>query len=249
MMTFSQIITDWKFWSALIALLALILSQLPPIYVFIRRAKLDLEVHSRIFITHKVGNPNLQIHLILRNVGGRVVRIKKMNANILRDNKKVMSLPAQTYVASPKDNQLILLTSFDLKPQTEWSHLVSFLNYFDRSDEKLYREAEIKLKNEISRRIDKSGEKNPVVAPPEIVEPFNKLLESNFKWFAGDYLLEIVIETDTLRANVSRKYRFTIFESQTESLMDHKKGYPSGDTIFWESAYYVGQSIEVEEKT
>lgn len=247
-MTFNHIITDWKFWSAFFALLALILSQMPPIHIILRRAKLDLEVYSRIFITHKVGNPNLQIHLILRNIGGRVVRVKKMNAVILRDNKKVMSLPAQTYVANQKDNQLVLLTSFDLKPQTEWSHLVSFLNYFDRNDEKLYREAEIKLKNEISRRIDESGEKNRVEAPSEVVEPFYNLLESNFKWFSGDYLLEIVIETNTPRANVSRKYRFTIFESQTESLMDHKKGYPSGDAIFWESAYYVGQSVEIEEK-
>lgn len=247
-MTF-DIITDWKFWSALIALLALILSQLPPMHIFIRKAKLDLEVYSRIFITHKVGNPNLQIHLILRNVGGRTIRVRRMSANISRDNEKIMSLPAQNYVANPINNQLVLLTSFDLKPQKEWSHLVSFLNYFNRNDERLYREAEIKLKNEISRRIDESGEKNPVVVPPKIVEPFNKLLESNFKWFEGDYLLEIVIETDTPRANVSRKYRFTIFESQTESLMDHKKGYPSGDAIFWESAYYVGQSIEVEEKT
>ncbi|SLJ85908.1 hypothetical protein [Psychrobacter sp. DAB_AL43B] len=115
-MTFNHIITDWKFWSAFFALLALILSQMPPIHILLRRAKLDLEVYSRIFITHKVGNPNLQIHLILRNIGGRVIRVKKMNAVILRDNKKVMSLPAQTYVANQKDNQLVLLTSFDLKP-------------------------------------------------------------------------------------------------------------------------------------
>lgn len=247
-MTFNHIITDWKFWSALIALVALILSQLPPIHVFIRRAKLDLEVYSRIFITHKIGNPNLQIHLILRNVGGRAIRVKKMKAVIFRDNKRVMDLPAQNYIANPKDNQLVLLTSFDLKPQTEWSHLVSFLNYFDRDEEKLYREAEINLKNEILRQRDEFGEKHFAIAPHEIVEPFNSLLESNFEWFAGEYLLEIAIETNNLKADVSRKYRFTIFESQTESLMNHKKGYPSGDAIFWESAYYVGQSIEVEEK-
>lgn len=142
-MTFGQIITDWKFWSALIAFLALILSQLPPIHILVRRAKLDLEVYSRIMITHKVGNPNLQIHLILRNVGGRTIRVKKMYAKISRDDNSVMHLPAQNYVASPKDNQLVLLTSFDLKPRTEWSHLVNFLNYFDRNEEKLYREAQI----------------------------------------------------------------------------------------------------------
>lgn len=105
------------------------------------------------------------------------------------------------------------------------------------------------IKNEILRQRDEFGEKHFATASHEIVEPFNSLFDKNFEWFAGEYLLEVFIETNKLRANVSRDYRFTIFESQTESLMDHKRGYPSGDAIFWESEYYVGQSIEVEEKT
>jgi hypothetical protein len=247
-MTFNQVITDWKFWSVVIALFALVLSQLPPIHILIRKAKLDLEVYSRVFITHKVGNPNLQIHLILRNIGGRVIRVRRMNANISRDSKSIMQLPAQTYVANPKDNQLVLLTSFDLKPETEWSHLVSFLNYFDRDEEKSYREAEINLKNEILRQRGEFGDKHFAVAPHEIVEPFINLFDKNFKWLSGEYLLDISIETDTPEANISKKYRFTIFESQTASLIEHKKGYPSGAAIYWESPAHVGQWIEVEEK-
>lgn len=247
-MTISQIITDWKFWSAVIALFALVLSQLPPIHILMRRAKLDLELYSRVFITHKVGNPNLQIHIILRNVGGRVIRVRRMNAIIWRDGKNVMQLPAQTYVANPKDNQLVLLTSFDLKPEAEWNHLVSFLNYFDRNEEKAYREAEINLKNEIIRQRDEHGEKHFAIAPLEIIEPFNNLFNKKFNWFAGEYLLEVSIEADTPRANISKKYRFTIFESQTDSLIEHKKGYASGAAIYWESPAYVGQWIEVEEK-
>jgi hypothetical protein len=187
-MTFSQVITDWKFWSVVIALFALVLSQLPPIHILMRRAKLDLEVYSRVFITHKVGNPNLQVHIILRNVGGRVIRVRRMNANVSRDSESIMNLPAQTFVASPKDNQLILLTSFDLKPETEWSHLVSFLNYFDRSEEKVYREAEIKLKNEIFRQREEFGEKHFAIAANEIVEPFNILFDKKFNWLAGELI-------------------------------------------------------------
>lgn len=231
-MNFNQIITDWKFWSAFIAFLALILSQLPPIHILIRRAKLDLEVYSRIIVTHKVGNPILQVHLIIRNIGGRDIRVRKMKATILRDNKPIMQLPALSYAANPQDNQLILLTSFDSKPQTEWNHLVSFYNYVKRNQEKIYLEAENNLKNEMLRQKSEFGENHYATVLHEMIEPFNKLFDENFEWHAGEYLLDISIETSKPKADISKKYRFTIFESQTESLVEHKRGYPSGAAIY-----------------
>lgn len=247
-MTFSQIFTDWKFWSVVVSFLALVLSQLPPIHILIRKAKLDLEVHSRIFITHKIGNPNLQLHLILRNMGGRSLRIKNISASISRDTQHLVQLPAQSYVANPKENQFVLLTSFDLKPDEEWSHAVSFLNFFDRTDEKIYRDAEINLKNEIYRQKEEFGDKHFAVAQPEFVKPFEDLFNRKFKWLPGEYSLKISVVTSTSRANILKQYRFTIFESQTESLISHKEGYPSGAGIYWDSPAYAGQWIEIEEK-
>jgi len=43
---------DWTFWAVLVAAIAIILSQIPPIHVLIKRAKLDMELYSRINITH-----------------------------------------------------------------------------------------------------------------------------------------------------------------------------------------------------
>ena len=113
-MIIGQIATDWKFWSFIVSLTALILSQLPPIHILLRKAKLDLEVYSRIFVTHKIGNPNLQMHLILRNIGGKTLRIKNINATIFRNNNEIIKLPAQTFISNPKDNNQVLLTSFDI---------------------------------------------------------------------------------------------------------------------------------------
>ena len=247
-MTFSQIIADWKFWSVVVSFSALLLSQLPPIHILIRKAKLDLEVHSRIFITHRIGNPNLQLHLILRNMGGRSLRIKNISASLSRDAQHLMQLPAQSYVANPKENQLVLLTSFDLKPDDEWSHAVSFLKFFDRNDEKTHRDAELALKNEIHRQKEEFGEKHFAVASPEFIKPFEDLFDKKFKWLAGEYSLKVSIVTNTPKANILKQYRFTIFESQTESLINHKEGYPSGAGIYWDSPAYVGQWIEIEEK-
>ncbi len=247
-MTITELVTDWKFWSVVVSFSALILSQLPPIHLLLRKAKLDLEVYSRIFITHKVGNPNLQMHLILRNVGGRLLRFKRINANLFRDNKKIMELPAQTFVSNPKDNFSVLLTSFDLKPGEERSYLTSFVKYFDRNEDKIYKEAEFNLKNEILRQKDELGEKHFAVASQNFVKPFNELFEKKFNWLPGDYTLEIAIETEKPNVNASKRYRFTVFESMTDDFLKHKEGFPSGAGIYWESPLYVGQWIEIEGK-
>lgn len=59
---------NWSFWAVVVALCAVVLSQIPPIHLLLKKAKLDLELYSRIHLTHKVGNPNLQLHLIISNI-------------------------------------------------------------------------------------------------------------------------------------------------------------------------------------
>jgi len=77
---------------------AIFLSQLPPVLLWFKRAKLEIELYSKISITHKVGNPNLQLHLIINNIGGRKIRVKNITASIERDGNLVATLPAQNYL-------------------------------------------------------------------------------------------------------------------------------------------------------
>src|SRR5712691_6475060 len=96
---------DWKFWSVAVAVIALILSQLPPIHILLRRAKLDVEAYSRMLLTHKVGNPNAQLHLIISNPGGRELRIKGILLRLRRGTEDEFVLPAQNYLQSPGDKE------------------------------------------------------------------------------------------------------------------------------------------------
>jgi len=78
---------DWTFWAVVVAFLALVLSQLPPIHIMLRRAKLDVEAYSRIHLTHKIGNPNAQLHLIISNVGGQEVKVKSIVLHFKRGDE------------------------------------------------------------------------------------------------------------------------------------------------------------------
>jgi len=69
---------NWSFWAVFVSVIAIALSQMPPVYLWFRRAKLDLEPYSRIHIAHRVGNPTIQLHLILSNIGGREIKVKNI---------------------------------------------------------------------------------------------------------------------------------------------------------------------------
>src|SRR5438874_532991 len=62
---------DWTFWAFVVAALALILSQIPPLPVLFRRAAVTLQPYDRLNATHYLGNPNVNLHVQLINTGGR----------------------------------------------------------------------------------------------------------------------------------------------------------------------------------
>jgi hypothetical protein len=117
-------LSDWRFWSFVASITAIILSQLPPIKQLVKKSKLDIELYSRIHITHKVGNPTLTAHIIIRNTGGKKVRVKEVNLELERDGQSICNLKAQNYYPDPKTNQGVILTPFSLNPDDEWSNSV-----------------------------------------------------------------------------------------------------------------------------
>ena len=129
------IFLDWSFWAVIISVFALALSQLPPVIRWFKRPRLDVELYSRIAITHKVGNPNLHLHIIVTNVGGKDLRVKAITVRIKRDDKFIFNLSAQSFLIEPNDKSSVLLTPIRLKPSEDWSHIVIFFSTFDREDE------------------------------------------------------------------------------------------------------------------
>lgn len=239
---------DWKFWSVAVAVIALILSQLPPIHILLRRAKLDVEAYSRMHLTHKVGNPNAQLHLIISNPGGRELRIKGIELRLRRGTEDEFVLPAQTYLQSPGDKETVLLTSFKLKPKEEWAHIVNFLNFFSRQDEKSYRQLEANLRQELLAKREALVDKNIIVtADDENVQPLIKFFESKFRWLPGEYELTLQVQVEPERASLSRRYRITLFESDSKELTDYRDDYKYGFGVCLDSQRHVGVIVPLTE--
>ena len=245
-----ELLLDWKFLSFIVAFFALVLSQLPPIILWFKKAKLDLELYSRVHLTHKVGNPNVQMHLILRNVGGKNIRIKEINIDIERDGKLVDSLVAQNYIPDHLNNQSILFTKFSLAPNYEWSNKVNLLNFFEREEEKLYKNFEKKLFQEMVRlRNDlEENDKTEVEVTDEFVKPFIEIFNRKFIWQPGDYKFHINIKTVNEDADLKKSFRFILFESQSDDLKSYVKDFNIGAGICFEIKEHSGILVQIEEK-
>jgi hypothetical protein len=236
---------DWSFWAVIVAAIAVILSQLPPIKMWFKKAKLDLEVYSKISITNKLGNPNLTLHLILTNIGGRKTRIKDIYVSLSRDGKELPSLPAVNFLQNQNDKNSMLFTNFSLAPHQEWAHITNFLQFFDREEEKEfqnlkkdmltdYREQSELIKGEEKDETIIKEKTSAIEHPNELTDRALSFFDSKFIWVPGEYLMRVNVLTSDDKANISREYRFTIFESETEQQKGHTKNYKLGGDIWWD---------------
>ena len=240
---------DWHFWTAVVAALALVLSQLPPVRLWFRPRRLEVEVHSRIQVTHKVGNPNVGMYVSVRNTGGRELRIRSIKMALTRENTNLGILPAQNYFENPSSQSPVLFVPFSLKPGETWAHGTNFLNFFDRATEKLYRESESALTADIRKKLQARPEddKRAVTAEPALVAPFLRLFDRLFAWQPGEYVAELVVNAEPGSASFAMKYRFTLYESDSAELKAHTDDYQFGGGLSYNIDKHAGAFVPLSQ--
>lgn len=245
----TPIYLDWGFWAVVVALLALVLSQLPPVHLMLRPRRLEVEVHSRIQITHHVGNPNIGLFLSIRNTGGRVLRIRKIQIDVERDGKPLGRFPAQNFFESPSSQTPALFIPFSLRPGEDWSHGASFLNFFDRQTEKTYRASLSALNADIGKKLQArpSDDGKAVNAEEALVAPFLALFDKLFVWEPGEYVVALTVDAEPGSASYLRKYRFTLYESDTVELRAHANDYKFGGGISYNLQQHAGVFVPLAE--
>jgi hypothetical protein len=240
---------DWTFWAAALSLLAIVLSQLPPLHLLLRPKRLEVEVHSRIQLTHMAGNPNASVVVSIRNTGGRQLRVKSVTLGVSRDAHAQIVLPGQGYFETPSAVSSVLFVPFTLKPGETWAHSITFVNTFERQIEKLFREKLSTLDGDLRRKLRDRPEENreAVVADPANVAPFIDLYRRLFAWYPGEYIAELTVSAEPGSASFKKRYRFTLFESDTEDLRAYQDDYKFGVGLTFKADHHSGVNIPIIE--
>ncbi|WP_429114565.1 hypothetical protein [Aeromonas veronii] len=237
---------DWTFWSAFAAIAALIISLSPHIILLVRRPRLEVEVQSRIGVTHKVGNPNIWMFVSIRNTGGKKIKLKSLSINLKRGDMNCF-LPSPNYYETISSQSPVLFIPRELKPGDYWEHGCNFVRELERNMEQNYRKAESALRADINtkRAVLPPNHPTPVIADSKLVDTLLNMFNEQFIWHPGEYTIELNIEAIPASASYRKKFRFTLFESDTDDLKAYAQDYKFGAGIYFHEPTHVVLSIPI----
>jgi hypothetical protein len=221
---------DWTFWSFVVAAIAVVLSQIPPILSLVRPRRLKVEVHDRVQIAHYIGNPMIGIVVTIDNAGGRNLRIRRLTMELWRDGNSLGTMTIQGYFETASAQSTVLFVPFSLKASDTWSHGASFYKGLDRQTDKRLRESIQALNANLApkKNMFVLAPGAPPEAEPTVVAPILTLFNTLFIWQPGEYVFSLTVETEPSSASYKKKYRFTLYESETAELRKYADEYKYG---------------------
>ena len=148
-----SILKDPSVWSAFVAVVALILSQLQPISELIKGVKIKITVPEQFMLYHFIGNIQINLLIGIHNIGGRSVSISRLECLITDAQRHIWHLPSRTYLSRQQSYQSnipqeFLLGLISLKSGEQWNETVRCF--------RLWSETEEEKANEIISQVTKS---------------------------------------------------------------------------------------------
>jgi len=229
------LLTDPNFYVALVAILALILSQFPPLLPRLRRARLTLLPFRRIVLYHFLGNPNCNLFMLLENKGGRTVTVDGIMLGFSKDKKNALTLPAQSYWQDLATQVEYPLTRFNLEPGQTWAHMVHCFEEFNREDERRVSDFVNAIRQDIDGQTqaeEAGGQQQQKVAQAAHVDRAMQFFRDHFRYEVGEYVLTIHVQCSPASAFSPSTHRLTLFESDVETMRRQPERFKYGDGIY-----------------
>jgi hypothetical protein len=241
--------TDIKFWSLVISIAALLLSQWKFFANLFRRASLSVEPYSQAYLTHRFGWTSAQLHMTLINSGGRKVRIKGVAMRISSASENTFTIPVTGYFQKQSDTQTMLFRPFTLQPGEEWAHIAQFYQLLPRQEDKFIRQAISTLRADVLEKVaqrPKELEHQVVYAEECNVAPILDFFEKQFKWSAEEYRLTLSIDTEPPSVVKDQQFRFVLFESDIAEMRRIVKKYCTGEGVYFPPELLDGVHVPLE---
>lgn len=214
-------------WSALsvsVAIVALILTQLPTIRQMTRGTDIRINTPQEISIWHDMGNINVGVFLDIHNVGGYTVNISSVECAILeKDTGKVFRIPVRTYSSERASN--LSLGTITLSADQHWTNYVQCSDFFPRAELEQVTDLKAKINTDLIDKRDKlSNQDKASVWIPIDDALYQKVVRFFDKKFGltneGNYQFFIKAVSDSGELLRVQGFDFTLFKSNIEALKE-----------------------------
>lgn len=221
---------DWTFWSFLVAFIALILSQSPKINVWFKRNRIELEIHNKITVQHWLGVPSINLFLGINNKGRTNVKIKKIELIINREGLDEKRITCSSFYETHTSQFPNLFFPFELFSEKSWDHSCWFTIDIERTADQKFRGIFTEIDKDIANKRKNTTTQNELIEAEEsLVKPLIEYKDKKFIWESGEYFVEIILQSDP-RIDISKNFRFTLFETDTNTLKAYSDDYKYGMT-------------------
>jgi len=228
---------DAAFWSTVIALLALILSQLPPLRELLKHRELRIVVPETVSLYHFMGNLQISGFLALHNVGGRSITVQKVECVLLDDDGHPLRLPAQTYWsrAQAASGQELFIGWIHLSPSEHWAESVHFYKVWSVQDEEDSAKIVTSIRDDITakRAAATTYLPNSPDADDKLAKDAKDFFEKHFNLTKGNYRLLIAAISEKTDVVAVRGFDFTLYDHHIRALRSVADDYKTGAGIYY----------------
>jgi hypothetical protein len=226
-------------WSAVVALLALVLSQLPPIRELLTPSRVRLSLPDRVMLTHFLGNIHIMSLVTVENLGSRKQTVARLEGLLIGSTGDSRHLPAQQYVfrSQPISGQPmpeLLMAGIHLKRDEVWSESVRFFSPPSEEEEDRINDLVGRMEKSIRGQIQQAppGRQTPFEAEPSIVADAMTMFKDKFRLPKGNYTFLLAAISESGEILDVQGSELTIYESAIQTLRNATEDYKFGGGIY-----------------
>ncbi len=241
-------VRDAAFWSTVtaivstfVALLAVILSQVPPVRELIKARRLRIVVPETIYLYHWMGNLQIAAFLTLHNVGGRDITVQKVECVLTHEEGlPKYRLPAQTYWprSQSASGQELFIGWVPLKPAEHWAETVHFYKSWSVQDEEDSNAIGALIRNDINAKLALAKPDSPnnvVVADDRLAKDAKDFFEKRFTLAKGSYRLLIAAISEKSDVVSVRGFDFILYDHHLRTLRSVADDFKTGAGIYFQN--------------
>ncbi|MBI3302666.1 MAG: hypothetical protein HYZ72_11430 [Deltaproteobacteria bacterium] len=226
-------------WSVMVAALAVVLSQLPPVREMVKGRRIRIVIPEQFMLYHYLGNVQINLFLVMQNIGGKAVSIAKIDCIITDGGNSRWDLPAHSYYSRLPPNQPgqsppeLLLGWIPLKPGEHWSETLHCFKFWSTPEERRANEITAKIRNNIVTKRLQLPAAQFAEADAELITEAKDFFRTKFNLSEGNYQLVVAALAESDQVLDVRGCEFTLFESSIRALQAMTEEYKYGAGVYY----------------
>jgi hypothetical protein len=223
-------------WAVIISVMALVLSQLPPVVTWIPKNQTKVEIGNKIWVGNNIGIAGYQVLIDLENNGNRNLTISNFELQVVYPNATVKLIKADSYLKNlPGQSvaQYFPITTIRLGVGERWVESLMFHPVPSPNEEEEINRFKLQISQSIWSKFQALGaaQYTPnirLAADSEFVNEAINFFNHRFDLEKGIYKVSLICDVNSEKVTLKR-FEFTLYDYHIKAFKlqtdDYKYGY------------------------